>query len=85
MMSVPSKLYGFIADAEMPYFACFRKPTSTSLVLTYPVPPFTTIIGMVANALGYSRPKYFEGIVKLQEVLWLNLRPLTPVQCPSRG
>jgi CRISPR-associated protein Cas5h len=84
MMSAPSRLYGFIADAEMPYFACFRKPTSTSLVLTYPVPPFTTIIGMVANALGYSRPNYFEGIAKLQEVLWLNLRPLTPVQRPSR-
>ena len=83
-MSTPSMLYGCIADAEMPYFACFRKPTSTSLVLTYPVPPFTTIIGMVANALGYSRPNYFEGIVKLQEVLWLNLRPLTPVQRPSR-
>jgi CRISPR-associated protein Cas5h len=84
MMSAPSRLYGFIADAEMPYFACFRKPTSTSLMLTYPVPPFTTVIGMVANALGYSRPNYFEGIAKLQEVLWLNLRPLTPVQRPSR-
>jgi hypothetical protein len=39
-MSTPSMLYGCIADAEMPYFACFRKPTSTSLVLTYPCPAF---------------------------------------------
>jgi len=77
-------LYGFIADAEMPYFACFRKPTSTSLMLTYPVPPFTTIVGMIANALGVSRPVYFEGIAKLQELLWLNLRPITIPQRPSR-
>jgi len=84
MMSTPDMLYGFIADAEMPYFACFRKPTSTSLMLTYPVPPFTTIIGMIANALGYSRPNYFEGIAKLQEVLWLNLRLLFHRERPSR-
>jgi CRISPR-associated protein Cas5h len=77
-------LYGFIADAEMPYFACFRKPTSTSLMLTYPVPPFTTVVGMIANALGVPRPAYFEGIAKLQELLWLNLRPLLPLSRPSR-
>lgn len=77
-------LHGFIADAEMPYFACFRKPTSTSLLITYLVPPFTTIIGMIANALGVSRPIYFESIKWLQEILWLNLRPLMPIQRPSR-
>ncbi|MCS3920676.1 CRISPR-associated protein Cas5 [Fervidibacter sacchari] len=77
-------LYGFIVDAEMTYFACFRKPTSTSLMLTYPVPPFTTIIGMIANALGVSRPVYFEGIAKLQELLCLNLRPIYIPQRPSR-
>jgi len=77
-------LHGFIADAEMPYFACFRRPTSTSLMLTYPVPPFTTVVGMIANALGISRPVYFEGIAKLQELLWLNLRPLLLSGRPSR-
>jgi CRISPR-associated protein Cas5h len=77
-------LHGFIADAEMPYFACFRRPTSTSLMLTYPVPPFTTVVGMIANALGISRPVYFEGIAKLQEILWLNLRPTASLQRPSR-
>ena len=77
-------LYGFVADAEMPYFACFRKPTSTRLMLTYPVPPFTTIVGMIANALGVSRPQYFECIAELQKLLWLNLRPITPSQRPSR-
>jgi CRISPR-associated protein Cas5h len=77
-------LHGFIMDAGMPYFACFRKPTSTSLMLTYPVPPFTTVVGMIANALGVSRPDYFAVIAKLQESLWLNLRPTMPPQRPSR-
>ena len=75
---------GFIADAEMPYFACFRKPASTSVLLTYPVPPFTTVVGMIANALGISRPQYFEGIRWLQSTLWLNLRPLELPPRPSR-
>ncbi|SFM53657.1 CRISPR-associated protein Cas5 [Thermodesulforhabdus norvegica] len=78
------RLYGFIADAELPYFACFRKPASTSVILTYPVPPFTTIVGMIANALGIPRPGYFEGINWLQNILWLNLRPITKLPRPSR-
>ncbi len=80
---MPQKLHGFIADAEMPYFGCFRKPAATSVMLTYPIPPFTTVIGMIANALGISRPNYFEGIRWLQSILWLNLRPLS-VQRPSK-
>jgi hypothetical protein len=39
---------------------------------------------MVANALGYSRPNYFEGIAKLQEVLWLSLRLRFHRERPSR-
>lgn len=79
-----AKLHGFIADAEVPYFACFRKVAATSVILTYPVPPFTTIIGMIANAIGVSRPQYLEGIRWLQSALWLNLRPLAPLQRPTR-
>lgn len=37
------------------YFVCFRQPTSTSTVLTYPVPPFTALRGLVANCLGRGR------------------------------
>lgn len=76
-------LNGLVIDAEMPYFACFRKPTSTSIVMTYPLPPFTTIIGMLANTLGVTRANYFEEINKLQEEIWLNLRPLTKLELPS--
>ncbi len=82
--TMAEKFLGFIVDSEMPYFACFRKPASTSVILTYPVPPFTTIIGMIANALGISRPEYLDRILQLQSILWLNLRPLTPLQRPSR-
>lgn len=77
-------MYGVTIDLEVPYFACFRKPTSTSVMLTYPVPPFTTIVGMIANALGVSRPDYSEAILWLQQNLWLNLRPLSSLQRPSR-
>lgn len=52
--------------------------------MTYPVPPFTTVIGMIANALGVSRPDYLDAIQQLQNILWLNLRPLKVVQRPSR-
>jgi len=43
---------GIIIRCEVLYFVTFRKPASTSLILTYPIPPFTTIRGMIANALG---------------------------------
>jgi CRISPR-associated protein Cas5h len=37
------------------YFVCFRQPASTSTVLTYPVPPFTALRGLIANCLGRVR------------------------------
>lgn len=77
-------LHGIVADLEVPYFACFRKPASTSVILTYPVPPFTTILGMIANALGVPRQAYTEAMTWLQQILQLNLRPLKPLERPSR-
>jgi CRISPR-associated protein Cas5h len=49
---------GIILDIEVLYFSTFRKPSSTSLILTYSIPPFTTIRGMIANALGLQRDDY---------------------------
>lgn len=49
---------GLILDLEILYFSTFRKPSSTSLILTYTIPPFTTIRGMIANALGLQRDDY---------------------------
>jgi len=77
-------MYGLIADLEMPYVACFRQPRSTSVLLTYPIPPFTTLVGLVANALGVHRAEYFEAIFWLQSNLLLNERPLHALERPSR-
>ncbi len=74
---------GLIVDLELPYFASFRRPTSTSVVLTYPVPPFTTLIGMVANALGVHWADYDEVMHHFQAALLMNLRPLS-LERPSR-
>ena len=49
---------GVILDLEVLYFSTFRKPNSTSLILTYSIPPFTTIRGMISNALGLQRDNY---------------------------
>jgi len=46
---------GFVITCEVLYTATFRKPSSTSLILTYPLPPFTTVRGMLANALGLAQ------------------------------
>lgn len=51
-------MYGIKVIAELPYFGNFRKPTSTSNLTTYSVPPYTTIRGLVSNALGLSRDDY---------------------------
>ena len=50
---------GIILNLEVLYFSTFRKPSSTSLILTYSIPPFTTIRGMISNALGLQRDNYF--------------------------
>lgn len=62
---------GLIVNCEVPYFATFRKPASTSLILTFPVPPFTTIRGMIANALGLPQHDH-----SLQDQIKLSLRVL---------
>ena len=50
---------GLSFEVEGLYFVCFRKPTTTSTILTYPVPPFTTIRGFLANALQLKSDSYY--------------------------
>ncbi|MBN2186290.1 MAG: CRISPR-associated protein Cas5 [Dehalococcoidia bacterium] len=71
---------GLIVDLEVPYFGAFRRPASTSLVLSYPLPPFSTVFGLLINALGVRREEYEEEVRKLMANLALNLRPL---HCPK--
>jgi len=62
---------GIVLDLEIPYFSTFRKPTSTSLILSFPIPPFTTVRGMLANALGLERDDY-----SLQDIFKIGLSVL---------
>lgn len=51
-------MLGFKARVDGLYFATFRKPASTSIILSYSIPPYTTIRGLLANALGMKRDDY---------------------------
>lgn len=71
-------VYGLAFDLDAPYTAAFRRFQTTSLFLSYPVPPFTTLRGLLANALGlaWADPLWEE----LERVLLLNVAPLGPLQ-----
>ena len=56
---------------DSPYFATFREPTSTSLILTYVIPPYTTIRGMISNALGLPRDD-----LSVQDWFKIGIKPL---------
>jgi len=53
------------------YFVTFRKPTSTSLILTYVIPPYTTIRGLISNALGLPRDD-----LRVQDWFKIGIKPL---------
>ena len=62
---------------ETPYLVNFRKPYSTITILSYPFPPYTTVRGLLANALGLgdlwmARDDYNTEL----EDLKISLRPL---------
>lgn len=46
------------ADLQVPWWCSFRVPQSVNVHLTYPVPPPTTLYGLVANALGLPQDDY---------------------------
>ncbi len=64
-------MLGLKFKVEAIYFASFRKPATTAIVLSYPIPPFTTIRGLIANALGLPRD-FFE----IQEWFKIGIRPI---------
>ena len=52
------------------YFVSFRKPTTTALSLTYLLPPFTAIRGLIANTLGLPRDSF-----EIQEWFKIGIKP----------
>lgn len=69
-------MLGLKFRVDCPYFTTFREPTSTSLILTYLIPPYTTIRGMISNALGLSRDD-----LRVQEWFKIGIKPLNFEKC----
>jgi CRISPR-associated protein Cas5h len=63
-------MLGFKFRLEGLYFTTFRRPTSTSLIMSYSVPPYTTIRGLIANALGLKRDDY-----SIQDWMKIGINP----------
>ncbi len=58
--------------------AHFRKFYTTTSALSYPFPPRTTLMGLVAGILGIPRDTYYENLSS--DKLWISVRILTPVR-----
>lgn len=68
-------MFGLKFRVECPYFACFRHPTSTSIILTYLIPPYTTIRGLISNAMGLPRDD-----LRIQDWFKIGIKPVNLVQ-----
>jgi len=63
---------------EIPYIVNFRKPYSTITLLSFPFPPFTTVRGLIASAMGMgdlsaNRDAYNSDLNDIQ----ISLKPLS--------
>ena len=63
-------MLGFKFTLESIYFTSFRKSTSSSLLASYKIPPFTTIRGLISNALGLKRDDLY-----LQDLIKIGIKP----------
>lgn len=63
-------MFGFKFRLETLYFTTFRKSTSTSLISSYSIPPFTTIRGLISNALGLKRDD-----LRVQDWIKIGIKP----------
>jgi CRISPR-associated protein Cas5, N-terminal domain len=63
-------MFGLKFRIEALYFTNFRKSTSTSLINTYSIPPFTTLRGMISNALGLKRDD-----LRVQDWIKIGVKP----------
>lgn len=69
-------IFGLKFRIDSLYFSTFREPTSTSLILSYLIPPYTTIRGMISNAFGLPRDD-----LRVQDWFKIGIRPLRFEKC----
>ena len=62
-------MFGFKFRLEPIYFASFRRSISTSYLSSYPLPPFTTIRGLISNSLGINRDNFI-----LQDMIKIGIK-----------
>ncbi len=65
-------MFGLRVRLEGMYFTTFRNPTSTSLIMSYSIPPYTTLRGLISNALGFKRDD-----LSVQDWVKMGIRPLS--------
>ncbi|MBI5681164.1 MAG: CRISPR-associated protein Cas5 [Methanobacterium sp.] len=63
-------------EIEGIYFNCFRKPTSTSTIVSYSIPPFTTIRGVLSNCLGLGQFPRHEEYLLLQDEIKIGIQKI---------
>ncbi len=68
-------MHGLRLRLEGLYFAVFRKPTTTSVILTHTIPPYTTIRGLISNALGLNRDD-----LRVQEWFKIGIKPVRTME-----
>ncbi|MDQ7032460.1 MAG: CRISPR-associated protein Cas5 [Desulfonauticus sp.] len=74
-MSKEIPLMAFTIAGPMAHFRKFYTNTSA---LTYPFPPRTTLMGLVAGLLGRKKDSYYESLSS--ERLWIGVRICTPIR-----
>jgi CRISPR-associated protein Cas5h len=72
-------MLGLKVKLDCPYFTTFRRPASTSIILTTTIPPYTTLRGMISNALGLPRDD-----LRVQEWFKIGIKPVNHVFEKSR-
>jgi len=65
------RMLGLKLKVDCPYFTTFRRPASTSIILTTTIPPYTTLRGMISNALGLPRDD-----LSVQEWFKIGIKPV---------
>jgi CRISPR-associated protein Cas5h len=73
-------MFSLSFTVSTPYICTFRVPTSTSILRSFTVPPFTTIRGMLSNAMGLQRDDFYLQNSELRIGLKVIRQPLRSME-----